>query len=305
LLNQYWIGLRDGRKLPKGRQLELVSEEEIQLMSLENFPEKPVNFVELHRLRKHGIAVEVGISSGNLIAPDGTKAQVRKSDDGNAVFPSEMPVFIRNLIAGEYGLDLKEGDEKSTYVVIVAGDLDPQFTMDFIASALNCDELLQSHFCKHPEFKKQISRLEVANDIDFGLSASAFLRKAHKRDGVFLVHVQQKWSEIFTIMVALRFFVRVGDHYVMAIPADLNIESIVEALTGLAEAEDEEHFLHPERHLVTLTRIRAKNLCKRLRKDLSEARLVNVGSRLTGQASSAVVGRGEIAGAAGSSLRDY
>ena len=106
--------------------------------------------------------------------------------------------------------------------------------------------------------------------IDFAVSATAFLRKAHKRDSVFSLDVQQKWSEMFAVMVALGFFVRVGDYYRMVVPHDPSIETIVEELIRLAETEDQDYFPHPERYLATVTRTRAKHLRRSLRKRLRE-----------------------------------
>src|SRR6516164_7650144 len=132
-----------------------------------------------------------------------------------------MPVTVRHAIAEEFDRDLGDRDDKETHVVVLADDLSPQSIFDFIAAGLKCDRLLQGHFCINPEY--------------FAVSAAAFLRKAHKRDSVFSLDVQQKWSEMFAVMVALGFFVRVGDYYRMVVPHDPSIETIVEELIRLAE----------------------------------------------------------------------
>jgi hypothetical protein len=54
------------------------------------------------------------------------------------------------------------------------------------------------------------------------------------------------------------------------VPHDPSIETIVEELIRLAETEDQDYFLHPERYLATVTRIHAKHLRKSLRKRLRE-----------------------------------
>ena len=220
-------------------------------------------------MKKHGIEFEGDGSTGTLVSADGERTIVQKNNNGNAVFLGYMPVTVRHAIAEEFDRDLGPRDDKEIYVVVLADDLSPQFIFDYIGAGLKCDRHLQRYFCVKPGFEEQVSRLGSASS-QFAVSATEFLRRAHKRDRVFSLHVQQQWSESFAVMVGLGFFVRVGDYYRMVIPHDPSIETIVEELIRLAETEDQEYLLHPERHLATLTRFSAKDLRKSLRKRLRE-----------------------------------
>jgi len=57
---------------------------------------------------------------------------------------------------------------------------------------------------------------------------------------------------------------RTGERYQMTVPQRLNLVAIRDALVRLAETEDKDGFLHPERLLVTLTREEANSWKRRL-----------------------------------------
>ena len=66
------------------------------------------------------------------------------------------------------------------------------------------------------------------------------------------------------IQAPVGFFMRTGQRYQMTIPQRVDIVAIRDALVRLAETEDKDGFLHPERLLVTMTRAEAESWKRRL-----------------------------------------
>ena len=230
-------------------------------MSLEYFPTLGISFDDVFDGRLKPFGITTNLETGALIAPDGTPTIIGRTDNGHAHFPEKMPVVIRNAIAAEFYADLSYCEE-ATHVVVegpCCGDAD--FIARWCNAALECDRLLQQHFVDDPEFRNEIFRLEIACLIEFGPSAAGFIRKWLKDGQSFHLNLSTtQWAEIFTVMVGIGFFTRTGNHYQMTEPTTLDLDRITDSLLQLAETEDAQYYLHPERHLVAMRSLQAKSL---------------------------------------------
>src|SRR4051794_25692820 len=231
-------------------------------MSVEHFPTMGIRFDELFdgRLKRFGITTNV--ETGALIAPDGTPTIIRRADKGYAQFPEKMPVLIRDAIAAEFYADLSYCGEATHVVVEGPCCGDAGFIARWCNAALECDRLLQQHFVDHPEFRKKIDRLEKLYMIQFAPAAATFIRKWLKDTQTFHLNLRNsQWAEKLTVMVGIGFFTRTGNHYQMTEPT-LDLDRITDSLLQLAETEDAEYCLHPERHLLAMTSYQAKSVRK-------------------------------------------
>jgi hypothetical protein len=247
-------------------------------MSLELFPNNEIPFKDLFdgRLKRFGITTDAGEKLGALIAPDGNATIVQPTDGGHVEFPDSMPVLVRNAIAAEFALDLLKHGEGAHVVIEGPSCGDAEFISRWLDAASASDHMLQQHYTDDPEFRKKIVRLEVMYCVAFAPAATAFIRKWLKDRRSYSLGLRDSvWAEIFTVMVGIGSFTRTGDHYQMTVPEPLNLESITEALLQLAQTEDPEYYLHPERHLVTMTAHQARSLRKRLRRCDEETRLAD------------------------------
>jgi hypothetical protein len=246
---------------------------ELKAVPLENFPNK-IRFAKLFdcRLKDFGIDTEVDGPTGKLIAPDGTVTVVQKTAGGGSSFAGKMPLLVRNAIAQEFKVDLYPIIQR-THVVIEGRGRDPQLISALLGAATECDQLLGAHLEHNYEFLDLAPRLanyELAYSVDFSLTVLELVRRALNQ-GAFCFHLHKSFfGHEFAVMVDIGFFVRVGDHYQMAIPPKPTIQVITNALMQVLETEDARYFLHPERYLVTMSKFEAKSLCKGLRKRLRE-----------------------------------
>ena len=107
--------------------------------------------------------------------------------------------------------------------------------------------------------------IEIFNRIEFAPFGMAFVRMWLQQKGIFSIDLfDSEVADIFPVMTAAGFFTRTGQRYQMTIPQGVNIAAIRDALLQLAETEDGHSFLHPERLLVTMTRMEAETWKGRL-----------------------------------------
>jgi hypothetical protein len=247
-------------------------------MSLEHFPCNEIPFEDLldGRLERFGISTDAGDEIAALIAPDGTATILLRTAKGYAQFPRKVPVVVRNAIAAEFDTDLPEGDDFSHVVVEGPSCGDAEFICQWLNAALESDRLLDQHSTKDPPFWNSMLRLEMESLIEFAPAATAFIRKWLKNRRSFSLNLRDSpWVGIFTVMVGIGFFTRTGNRYQMTVPHRVELGSITESLLQLAETEDAEYYLHPERHLVAMTSYQAKHLRARLSGSDEETRLAD------------------------------
>jgi hypothetical protein len=238
-------------------------------MSLEHFPSNEIYFIDLFDGRLERFGVTTDNETGALIAPDGTVTIVQRTDQGYVQFPKKMPVLIRNAIAAEFRIDLSACGEPTH--VVVDGPLcgDAEFIYRWLNAAIESDRLLQQHFEQEPDFRMMYC-------VEFAPAATAFIRKWLKDRRSFSLSLRDSmWAEIFTVMVGIGFFTRTHNHYQMTVPRSIELDSITASLLQLAETEDAQYYLHPERHVVAMTPYQAKSLREWLNGRGEETRLVD------------------------------
>jgi hypothetical protein len=84
-------------------------------VSLEYFPDNKISFNDLFDGRLERFGFTTAAEAAALIAPDGTTTIVRRTDQGHAQFPREIPVVIRNAIATEFCTDLLRWGEATSW----------------------------------------------------------------------------------------------------------------------------------------------------------------------------------------------
>jgi hypothetical protein len=142
---------------------------------------------------------------------------------------------------------------------------DAGFTTVWLGAAVQADEALEAYFQTNPNFRERLRRLEIASLLEFAPCAMAFVRMWLEEKGVFGLDVfDSEDAELVPVLEAAGFFSRTGARYQMTIPERVNLVAICDALVRLAETEDKDCFLHPEKLLVTLTREEANSWKYRL-----------------------------------------
>jgi hypothetical protein len=201
-----------------------------------------------------------------LYSPAGESIQVHCGKHNRACFDRKIPVPILNAVSVEFDIDLSEVGEEAYVTVEGPSCSDAELMMQWLQAAIECDRLLEQYRQEHPEFRDSISNLEVIALIYFKSAATAFLRKWLKSRVAFSLSLRSSfWITMFTIMVGIGFFTRTGDRYQITVPNRISIDEIAEASIALAQTEDDQYYLHPERFLVTTTRYWAKSIRQRLR----------------------------------------
>ncbi len=122
---------------------------------------------------------------------------------------------------------------------------------------------------KEPRFKEQVFRLVVHHFPDFGICAIELLARLKESFASFIVRPVGDEEECVVevmMMFAMGFFVRTGQRYQMVIPTRLSMARVKKAALKLAATMDEEHYLHPERLVVTMPYAEAKTWQGRLRR---------------------------------------
>jgi hypothetical protein len=241
-------------------------------MSFERFPNKQIPFAKLLDgcLKRFGISTDVDDSTGMLIAPDGTATVVRNDDNGNAMFPGKMPMSVHHAVAKVFNVDSFPIIQRSNVVIKGPGH-DPQLISNVLGAASECDQLLDAFLEDAGDFLdlgEHVDDYELVYCVNFGRTALELVRRGLNR-GVFRLNLNSFFGQEFAVMVGIGFFMRVDDHYQMVVPLERSIEAIINALMQLLETQDAQYFLHPERYLVTMSKHKAKSLCKSLRKNLS------------------------------------
>jgi hypothetical protein len=224
-------------------------------MTLELFPNNEIPFEKLFddRLQKFAITVAAEQKVGALIAPDGTVTIVQRTDQGYVQFPEKMPVVVQNAIAEEFRIDIPERGEV-THVVVVGpscGDFD--FISRWQNAVLECDRMIERYYNERQEFRYKMVLLREMYPLELLENSRALIRK-WQDSGSFVLDVYNfTWSAAFTLMVSFGLFTRMGDRYRMTIPDSIDLEHIAYSMLQFAETMDSAGFVHPERHLVTMT----------------------------------------------------
>jgi hypothetical protein len=248
-------------------------------LTLELFPNKNISFESLFdgRLRKFGITVLSNDPSGGyriLVAPDGRKVPVGCDLDGAARFGAEMPISLMNAIAAEFEIDHRETEDAHYVLVQTHAQDSSAYMAEWFAALRRCDYPLKPAPYDHPAYSSLIERLNLDHHYAFDSAALHFIRGWQQDDQwSFVLNLRDpKWAELFTVMVGIGFFVRIGNRYQIQVPKP-TIDDLSEAILRLAQTEDAKGNLHPERFLATMTMNQAsslRNRAKTMQKKLHE-----------------------------------
>ncbi len=110
-------------------------------------------------------------------------------------------------------------------------------------------------------FKKQVSRIIARHIPDFSIGAAVLVARLTESYRTFIVRLDEdddEWMIEFMMMVEMGFFIRRGEGYDMVVPSRLTIGKVKRAALKLAQTEDEECRLHPERLVTTMAYAEAK-----------------------------------------------
>jgi hypothetical protein len=263
-------------------------------MSAEYRPVSAISFNVIDkRLEKYGIKVDLSGTITALIGPHGT---LFATPEGNSThFERQLGVdahAILDAIETEYGITVVDENDHRFWGFTSRDDMleaynrprrpaevsprnwvlvegpsigDADFTLAWLMAAIEADKALEAYLQKNPEFRERLRRLEIVTLIEFAPCAMAFVRMWLEEKGVFGIDVfDSEDAELFSVMAAAGFFIRTGERYQMTIPQRVNLVAIRDALLRLAETEDKDGFVHPERLLVTITRKEAESWKHRL-----------------------------------------
>jgi hypothetical protein len=125
--------------------------------------------------------------------------------------------------------------------------------------------VVHSTAIKDHSFKKEVDRLMVVFIPDFSITATVLLSRLEKNLASFLVELNEEEGEEFVMMVEMGLFALTGQRYQMVIPAHLDMKRVKSAALKLAQTEDDEYYLHPERLVATMPYTQAKEWQARLR----------------------------------------
>ena len=120
-------------------------------------------------------------------------------------------------------------DEPPPPCVVVEGPpwgSTPSFLGAWLTAAAKA-EGLWTKALQSADFKKRVQLLTTMYIPDFGAAACAFVTCLRKPlFTAFVVRLEDIDGDEFTLMAAMGFFVRAGDHYRMAIPSRLTLATV-------------------------------------------------------------------------------
>jgi hypothetical protein len=153
------------------------------------------------------------------------------------------------------------------HCVVVSGPRhdDAKFASEWLQAAAEADRLLQTHLSSDANFEQNC--LDDGYPINFSAAALEFISLWRVGGGVFLLECDlspELLEHLFCVMTQVGFFVSGGDYYRMAVPKDLNAETIRRAVLIVNATEELDGCLHLERLLNTMTAEKAKKLAMRL-----------------------------------------
>jgi hypothetical protein len=144
-------------------------------------------------------------------------------------------------------------DSHSDTYVLIEGPCwgDAEFLGKWLLAAAEAERFWREAYAD-PVFHKQVEHVCDSYIPDFGISASLIVMGLKEYRTTFVLELNSEDGEDFTMMVAMGFFLPVGDRYRMALPIGLTAAKVRSAVLRYALTEDENFMLHPER-IVTAT----------------------------------------------------
>ena len=146
---------------------------------------------------------------------------------------------------------------------------DAEFYGKWLLKAANA-EALWKEALNDPSFWRQVNRLWVAFIPNFGMFATDILSRLRTNFVSFALGLDTSTDgelvEEFVMMAKMGFLILTGRRYQIAIPEQMNMDTVKRAALMFAKTEDEESYLHPEYLVATMPYAEAKAWQERLRK---------------------------------------
>jgi hypothetical protein len=144
---------------------------------------------------------------------------------------------------------------------------DAQFYGKWLLAAAKAEALWQQ-VLSDPNANPDIERLTVCYFPHFGIAATMIIAQFEKELASIAIGINSEPYQLveeFAMMVQMGFFSLTGQRYQMVIPKELTRNTVRKAAVKLAQTEDAEYYLHPERLLVAMPYEETKAWQQRLR----------------------------------------
>jgi hypothetical protein len=135
---------------------------------------------------------------------------------------------------------------------------DAHFYGNWLLCAARVNEIVHELKNSDADFRRATETIEIIFGLDFGISATVFLRKlADTTHVTFTIDTASQELIDFVLMAEMGFFSLTGERYQMTLPSDLDAPKVKKAHLKLADTEDDE-WIHPELLVAPMSCSRAK-----------------------------------------------
>jgi hypothetical protein len=136
---------------------------------------------------------------------------------------------------------------------------DAQFYGNWLLNSAKANQLLRELEKVDPQICEELVSMDGGICHDFGINALIFLRKLGDTTfETFIIDPESSDLIAFIFMVEMGFFSLTGERYQMTLPRDLNMDKLRQAILNIANTEEEECVIHPERLVAQMPYSRAK-----------------------------------------------
>jgi hypothetical protein len=155
--------------------------------------------------------------------------------------------------------------ETTDFSVLVEGPQwgDARFYGEWLLAAAKA-QVLWREALQDQEFARQVERVRIIYEPDFGIAASLTVMKLRNHCTTFVLDLYTEDGEEFAMMVVMGLFVQCGHTCRMTIPPLLTLDSLKNAILTFARTEDHEYILHPEQLVTCMSSAAASLLQKQI-----------------------------------------
>jgi hypothetical protein len=136
---------------------------------------------------------------------------------------------------------------------------DAQFYGEWLLAAAKAQVLWRTAL-EDQEFAKQVERVCIIYEPDFGITATIMLMNLRAHWTSFVLDLQSEDGEDFAMMFSMEFFVQRGGACRMTVPPRLTLDTLKDAILTFARTEDHEYVLHPGQLVTCMSAAAAKVL---------------------------------------------
>jgi hypothetical protein len=140
---------------------------------------------------------------------------------------------------------------------------DAQFYGEWLLAAAEA-QVLWGAALEDQEFAKQVERVCIIYEPDFGIAATIMLINLRAHWTSFVLDLQSEDGEDFAMMFSMEFFIQRGRTCRMTVPPRLTLDTLKDAILTFARTEDHEYVLDPEQLVTCMSAAAAKVLQKQI-----------------------------------------